>query len=912
MSAQRGPCLDDDRIAALIAGALGGDERASLLVHIDACDDCRLLVADAARPSSAPARSTRQPGASFGRYLILETVGAGAMGVVHAAYDPELDRRVALKLLRDDPLAEGTSGDEGPRLLREAQSLARLAHPNVITIHDVGTIDGEVFLAMEFVDCGTLGDWLAVKAPRPWREALAMFRQAGEGLAAAHAAGLVHRDFKPDNVLVGSDGRVRVTDFGLARREVEGAPRGPVGAPEAGADLRLTRTGALVGTPAYMAPERLAGEAGDARSDQFSFCVALHEALHGERPFAGADVPALRAAIAAGAVTRAAPGNVVPAWLRRIVQRGLAPDPARRFPSLRDLLDALDRGADRRPRRVLIGAALLFLAPVLAALALRLARPAGPPVCAGADRAWGEAWDGARASAVREAFLRSGRPTAPFALAEVTRALDAYRAGWLTMRDDACAATRLRGEQSEALLDLRMRCLDDRRREVEAFGRLLAEADGPVVDRAISAVISLPSIQGCADARALSSPVPPPPSVDRARLDALSGRLAEASALHYAGHYARGLALAEPAVREARAIGYAPVLARLLLVDGRLAYGMHDLGAAEPLLHEAAAVAIDAHEDLVAADAWTMLVRTTGGSERHVEARIWARYAESAILRAGGDDEREATRLRFLATPVWRRERSFDEAEALIGRARELFARSRSARYDFDVASCDEGIAGIDFDRGRPDLALPLHRRVAAVRERLFGSEHPSVAVALVNLGEDLTRLGRAAEAVPLLERALVIAAPLAEKGGDGYVHYELAAALRGEGDARRALAEDDLAHASCERAGEIGTYWESFSLTGRALDLLALGRAVEAVAPAERAVALRAKSPVGPELAEARFALARALGDAVAPAARAQARALAREALRDLGGEAAAPGAPLVAARAAIDAWLAAHAAPR
>src|SRR5690606_1441989 len=233
-------------------------------------------------------------GATIGRYVVLAPLGRGAMGTVLAALDPELDRKVALKVLH-----ETARGGDRARLQREAQALARLSHPNVMILHDVGTwVDPaggrHVFLAMELVVGHTLSDWLA-SAPRSVDAIVAVFAQAGRGLAAAHAAGLVHRDFKPHNVLVGSDGRVRVTDFGLARSFGEDTRppitvdthTGPISLPELALHETLTRTGEWVGTPAYMAPEQLQGGAADPRADQFAFCVALYEALHGQRPFAG-------------------------------------------------------------------------------------------------------------------------------------------------------------------------------------------------------------------------------------------------------------------------------------------------------------------------------------------------------------------------------------------------------------------------------------------------------------------------------------------------------------------------------------------------------------------------------------------------------------------------------------------------
>jgi serine/threonine protein kinase len=226
-------------------------------------------------------------GTQVGRYVLLDAVGSGGMGVVYAAYDPELDRKVAIKLLRFDRLGSEAGERDRLRLQREAQAIARLSHPNVVHVYDVGTFGDQVFVAMEFVAGRTLRQW-AEEEPRPWREVVDRFALAGRGLAAAHAAGLIHRDFKPDNVLLGDDGRVRVVDFGLAR------PAGQQPAPEgertpSGGTLAhpLTEWGVVVGTPAYMAPEQLRGEASDERSDQLSFCVSLYETLYGERPFPG-------------------------------------------------------------------------------------------------------------------------------------------------------------------------------------------------------------------------------------------------------------------------------------------------------------------------------------------------------------------------------------------------------------------------------------------------------------------------------------------------------------------------------------------------------------------------------------------------------------------------------------------------
>jgi WD40 repeat protein/predicted Ser/Thr protein kinase len=303
----------------------------------------------------------------IGRFTIVRELGAGGMGVVYVAYDEQLDRRVAVKLLRrSDTDTQGKA-----RLEREAQAMARLSHPNVVTVHEVGMHQEQVFVAMEFVDGGDLRGWLKAKQ-RTWQEIVAAFRQAGEGLAAAHAAGIVHRDFKPDNVLVGNDGRVRVADFGLAHahdENLEGEREISITS-SARLDQSITRTGALMGTPAYMAPEQYASTRTDARTDQFAFCVALWEGLYGRRPFSGTTLAALSTAIADGVIDEPPPSELeVPAWLRVALVRGLSPKPNDRWPSMRALLDVLGNDPQlRRRRRARIAAIVSAAALVVVGL----------------------------------------------------------------------------------------------------------------------------------------------------------------------------------------------------------------------------------------------------------------------------------------------------------------------------------------------------------------------------------------------------------------------------------------------------------------------------------------------------------------------------------------------------------------
>jgi serine/threonine protein kinase len=298
----------------------------------------------------APGREASIPeGTRLGRYIVGRLLGSGGMGVVYTAFDPELNRKIALKFLHP-PANEADAARQRVRLLREAQAMAQLRHPNVVAVHDVGVLEDQQFVAMEFVEGSTLRRWLQER-PRSWREIVATFALAGRGLFAAHRAGLVHRDFKPENVLIGQDGRVCVTDFGLARSyENESAARLRTDAPPeetatSAVATPVTVTGTLLGTPAYMSPEQHRGEEVDARADQYSFCVALHEALYGERPGAR------------GASGRA--DSAVPTWVGEVISRGLRMNREERWPTMATLLGALEADPEARRRRRRRAAAVL-------------------------------------------------------------------------------------------------------------------------------------------------------------------------------------------------------------------------------------------------------------------------------------------------------------------------------------------------------------------------------------------------------------------------------------------------------------------------------------------------------------------------------------------------------------------------
>ena len=859
-------CPSDEILTAYLERALSGLEHDRVTEHLDACAACRRLFADAA----SEARTEAEPS---GRYVLLETLGAGGMGVVEAAYDRELHRKVALKFLH--VRAGGDASGARSSLLREAQALAKLAHPNVVGVHDVGVLDGEVFVAMEFVEGKTLRAWLQAGLPDVDR-ALAVLGQAGEGLAAAHAVGLVHRDFKPENVLVGADGRVRVTDFGLARPHVPGGGAA-ADAPVAALDPTVTRTGILAGTPAYMAPEQRRGARGDARSDLYAFCVTLHEAITGARPES-----------AKRGLRR------MPAWLERVVARGLADDPSARWGSMRPLLDALAAGPRVTSRRVAGLVAVLGIGAAVVVAGVRQTAPCPPPT-----HAFDGAWDDAQRAAMTRAFASSGRDSATSVLAYVVGALDGYREAWIRTEVDTCAATRLRGDQSERLLDLRMTCLDDRRRSLARVVSLLSTADSEIVGRSVEIVSGLPSLDGCARIRSLEE-VRPLPSSAEDRAVVASGKLAldDARALFHAGKLADARAQLEPAIAGAARVGYAPLLAQLLYWRANVE---RDLGLdkqCQETLVQAAAQAIEAHDDATLARAWTLFGLEI--ENRPEQARAWVEQAGAAIRRLGGDDALEGERLLSLGSLELGVAR--DRARADLLRARELLARTRGGDF-YLIASIDQRLGNIAFDEHRIDEAMKYHEQALALRERLFGREHAATVSSIFNVAEDaiarrepaqareaLRELGSRIERHPDLERAWY-----AIKMGDiARLEHDLPAAL----DAHRKAVE--IYDVGLDPSDPT----RALALIEVGRDLIALGRPKEAIPPLRRAEALDA--PQGDaRAADDRYELACALWDTGDEAGGRELMKKARD------GYAAHPEATDASMRVKADAWLASHGQP-
>jgi len=921
----------------------------------------------------------------IGRFTLLAQVGRGAMGVVYACYDDLLDRKVAVKLLGH--AAPGDPDGAQVRLLREAQALARLDHPNVVAVHDVGTFEDRVYLAMEFVDGQTFHAWLTA-APRPWREVLAVILAAGEGLAAAHAKGLVHRDIKPDNIMVGADGRVRLMDFGLARADVPTVRPAAVPRGAGLSSVALTRTGAVMGTPAFMAPEQFLGESNDARSDQFALCATAWEALFGQRPFAGEDLHTLMASVIAGALTPP-PRTRVPPWLRRVLERGLARDPAARFPDLPALLRALR--ADPTPRRRALAAGASLLAVTLAGVgALELAERRTIAICAAEAGVVPGDWDDAARAELERAFLATGAPHAATIFARTAPWFDRWAAAWHDAAGTACRAHRLDAGWDGELYARAADCLAEARGNFTALVGELAQADAAALTEATRAAAALAPVEVCVDPAYLRER-PLMRSVQRDQIVAVRQRLARAGSLAAAGRYAEGLPVAREALGVATATGWPALVAQAEL---RLAGLAEDNGAyadAEAGLLRALAAARDARSARLALAGSTALVYLVGyRGSRHAEGKVWAESARTQLALLTGahpleladldsnlagvhyvaGDRAEAARLyaRVLAAreavlgPQHPRVAdslnnlagvrfatgAIDDAAALYARSLAIYEQVLGESHP-QVATTLSNLSLVHETVGAYDEAVAVLTRALAIREAAFGAEHPQVATALCNLALVREAAGSFDEATRLFVRALAIQEKVfgADHPQVGDTLHNLATVRFDTGDhaesaglLRRALAIYERSYgenhpstaSSIAGLAQIhhvtGAHDEALRMFARALaidervlgadhpniahiligsgeTLLALGRAGEAVPPLARALALREAGRVQPEeVAEARFALARALW--AADGDRDRAHVLAQQA-----GDAYAAIASRAPDAAAVRDWLAAHPSP-
>ncbi|MBX7083353.1 MAG: protein kinase [Nannocystaceae bacterium] len=754
------------------------------------------------------------PPPRIGRYTLQRRLGEGGMGVVFAGFDGELRRRVALKLIRGDrdPTARA-------RLLREARAMAQLADPHVVAVYEVGEYDDQIWIAMELVEGTTLTRWLTA-SPRPSRAAmLAAFAQAGRGLQAAHARGLVHRDFKPDNVLVAHDGAVKVVDFGLATA-IETPSLESASTEEALADgaVGITTTGAVMGTPGYMAPEQFERGELDARTDQFAFCVALWEALFGEPPFPRDSIAALVTAVQDGAIRPPPRGVSVPRSIRRALERGLRPDRSDRFPDMAALLHAL---AQPRRRARAIGIAGAVAITTAATWALAATPPAATPCATELS-----AWDAQTRTRTREAITR--RADAQTAQ-RIDAAIEGYATLWTEERRAACEAVREREDGAAQ----RHACGDRRESELQALLDSIAAPDAADPARLLVAVARLPDPRECSDAALQGRRAPPPADPQaRAEYDAWQQRYAHARTAALLADVPHTRALADALLADARGLGRADLEADALLLRAQAERDAGDLEHAREDTAAAYWAARGSGHDAIAVEAAIAL----GEIDLPLRPESAATWIEQARAEMEGMDASPAMRMRLL-TALGNVALTARDDAAAEPHYRDALALAESLEDDFAIAVCLQNLGAIAFWRGEDELARGRYERALGLLRHRLGSQHPDLASVLEMLASIDHRAGRLdeaeagfREAVALIERAW---GPDHIALGGALNGLALVAESRGQRDAALGFLDRAIAVTAAANGPDdlrIGT------LEGNAVDLLlALGRGDEALLRAHR-----------------------------------------------------------------------------
>jgi serine/threonine protein kinase/tetratricopeptide (TPR) repeat protein len=682
---------------------------------------------------------------AFSRYPLIRRLGRGGAGEVFLAYDPRLDRKVAIKILTASGLVGNIDSLGKTRLLREAQAMARSPHPNVVSVYDVDTYQNDsgesgVFIVMEYVEGPNLAEWYAKKKWR-WRRVLRMLLAAGRGLAAAHEVGVVHRDFKPANVLVGADGRVRVLDFGLARGTANMAPsltdgERPLVEPDpeedfdrSPLDVTLTMAGRVLGTPAYMAPEQHRGALADERADQFAFCATLWEGLYGERPFKAKTFAALEEEKRTQTPVPVE-GVRVPAWIREALVRGMSAHADDRWPSMQALLAALRRGTVRRRRS---GGALAGVASIALAVGGGwLFSSPNEAMCVGGERLVAERWELPRRKGI-ERSLANGHPKGPdYASASLAK-VDEYWESWTRQYDENCEATRVMAIQPDGDRELRAACLDRHARHLDASLSQL-EMGHWEPDRwrhAFASVIAhLPELDDCRNLEALRVRVQEPEGRPRAA-DAreLRDELSRIGVLVGGGRVGDALARAEAAVERAQEFDEPAVLAEALIVRGDAeALGGRRADAARTQL-DAYATALACGHDEAAARAATHLVYGRRADRVRIGAlRSWSKIAAAQLERSELSEIHHVDLLVVKADAYVRAGR-FDEGATSAGEALEILDRMGRAD-DPRRASSLVALSVAERDLGQTGDAQRHADQALDMLVRLYGDGHPEIRAA--------------------------------------------------------------------------------------------------------------------------------------------------------------------------------------
>ncbi len=726
-------------------------------------EDAGLLETVTAAPRPAEAESaTSLPD---WRYRDATLIGSGGMGSVYRAFDPTLERHVALKVLRQRHANETARA----RLLREARAMARLSHPNVMGVYEVGTTEGHDYIAMELIEGGNLAEWLE-REDRPWRDRLQAMIKAGRGLEAAHRAGLIHRDFKPGNVLMSDDGRVLVTDFGLARQSDDVEEPVDDGAGTSGLDS-LTRPGAVMGTPLYMSAEQHDGLAVDARTDQFSFCVATFQALYGTLPFGGRTFAQVRKAIEEGPVMPLR--DELPPRVRNAIRRGLQFLPKKRFDDMGQLLGELERAVQpRRNRWLLVGGAALVVAIAVAAIVVMRGRGTvdkRADACDGIDARFASAWDSRQSERLRRAFSpfdADGKAFSAFA-----RAMDDYRRSWLDTYTRACET---RSSADDGRFHSTLGCLLRRRDQAQSFVAEIGQVDLELVANASRSARELAEPDICAGASSTqASGVPPLPSDPdkRKQVLALKRELAAVHALQRSEQKDKVVERARVVRERAEKLGYHPLVSAASMTLAGIYTDWRQIPTAQRHFERAIEAAEIGNAFRAQARALIGLADLkTRFSMNLKESRAIIKRAVAALARYGGDPVQRA-RLQLIEARVDIREQRFAKA---LSRALEAKTAFNKRRAHFGVAWAYNVMVSAEIAAGHHRSAYAYARKRLSLLEREASADRATIAMAIESVGELEQLQGRFEEAKRTYARAEAL-----------WRHTKAAARLRADSYAR-------------------------------------------------------------------------------------------------------------------------------
>jgi tetratricopeptide (TPR) repeat protein/predicted Ser/Thr protein kinase len=824
-------------------------------------------------------------GVAVGRYQLVELIGSGGMGSVYRAHDPHLSRDVALKVLHPAYAGERSGSDYRHRLLREAQALAKLSHPNVVAAFDVGTHEDAVFVAMELVQGESLRSW--VNKRQPLSEVLRVLIAAGRGLVAAHTAGVLHRDFKPANVMVSPDGRVRVVDFGLARSALAGADSDELAAAVALASWsveserrmsllegEITESGLLMGTPGYIAPEQLHGAPANVLTDQYSFAVTAFVALSGLGP------------PPAGGAERdeaLAWPREVPRRVRRVIERGLARGASDRHPSVAAMVDELEHASSPRRRAGWVIAATLGAAALAGGTALWQLRPSRV-TCHVGPEPFRHVWDAERRTALRDALTATRRANAEEAFGLLSGRLDAFQSAWVGMKQESCEATHVRGEQSEKVLALRNGCLEHKLAGAGALVTAFSRPDPAAVDRAAGAMPD--SLDDCADTAALlgtDEKLPASPEA-RASIARLESEFAVARSLTVAGRWKEARDRSEQLLAEARALGHAPTIAKALRGAAFTAWSQartaDERRQAEAYLREAIPLAANAGDDQLVAATASYLFNLLAYAQRRVqEAEAMLPHVEALVIR-GGNHPQDRLELVYGQARMMSQRRKFAEATALFEQVIELSDSIGSEWGTYGANARGELGEIFMLQKNYPEAVRRMQASVAAL-EKIFGKHHPRLLIALANraLAESKVDGDRALATVAQM-RALASSLPTEDWRAitipflEGQVREDRGDCAQALPFYRDALARFQTVH------GE-GSAQSADVHARLGACLAATGQRSEALAQLGRVLSIRRANGDAPNVvAEAAYELAQVQAARGArPADRARSRELAREA---------------------------------